>query len=75
MSQRPIIPLAYAASRAWAILWDHFVIPKPFARVAIVVGPAVYVGKGLNAEGLATLQLDMERNLEDLYREACSLIK
>jgi lysophospholipid acyltransferase (LPLAT)-like uncharacterized protein len=75
MSQRPIIPLAYAASRAWAILWDHFVIPKPFARVAIVVGPAVYVGKGLNAEGLATLQLDMERNLENLYREACSLIK
>ena len=75
MSQRPIIPLAYAASRAWAILWDHFVIPKPFARVAIVVGPAVYVGKGLNAEGLATLQLDMERNLENLYREARSLIK
>jgi len=51
------------------------VIPKPFARVAIVVGPAVYVGKGLNAEGLATLQLDMERNLENLYREARSLIK
>ncbi len=67
--------MAYAASRAWAIQWDRFVIPKPFARVAIVVGPPVYVGKGLDAEGLAALQLEMERNLENLYREARNLIK
>ena len=45
------------------------------ARVAIVVGPPVYVGKGLNAEGLSALQLEMERNLESLYREARSLIR
>ncbi len=53
MSQRPIIPMAYAASRAWKIQWDRFVIPKPFARVAIVIGPPVYVAKGLDAAGLA----------------------
>jgi lysophospholipid acyltransferase (LPLAT)-like uncharacterized protein len=29
LSQRPMIPLAYAASRAWKIKWDRFVIPKP----------------------------------------------
>src|SRR5580693_4637905 len=74
MSQRPIVPMAYAASRAWGILWDRFVIPKPFARVAIVVGPPVYVGKGLDAEGLSALQLEMERNLESLFQEARSLI-
>ena len=27
MSQRPILPMAYAASRAWLIAWDKFVIP------------------------------------------------
>ena len=75
MSQRPIIPMAYAASRAWKILWDRFVIPKPFARIAIMIGPPVYVRKGLNAEGLAALQMDMERNLEGLYREARNLLK
>jgi hypothetical protein len=74
MSQRPIVPMAYAASRAWGILWDRFVIPKPFARVAIVVGPPVYVAKGLDAEGLSALQLEMERNLESLFQEARSLI-
>jgi hypothetical protein len=35
----------------------------------------VYVGKGLDAEGLSALQLEMERNLENLCREASSLVK
>ncbi len=44
MSQRPILPMAYAASRAWLIKWDKFVIPVPFfARVAIAIGPPRYV--------------------------------
>ena len=66
--------MAYAASRAWGIMWDRFVIPKPFARVAIVVGTPVYVGKGLDAEGLAALQLEMERILDNLHQEARTLI-
>jgi lysophospholipid acyltransferase (LPLAT)-like uncharacterized protein len=70
-----MIPMAYAASRAWMIKWDKFVIPKPFARVAIVIGAPVYVAKGLDAPGLLRLQEEMERNLERLYREASSLIK
>ncbi len=74
MSQRPMIPMAYAASRAWHVQWDRFVIPKPFARVAIVVGPPVYVGKGLDAEGLTRLQGEMEENLQGLYRRAKTLI-
>jgi hypothetical protein len=74
MSQRPIIPMAYAASRAWEIMWDRFMIPKPLARIAIVVGAPVYVGKGLDADALAALQLDMERILENLRRQARELI-
>lgn len=74
MSQRPMVPMAYAASRAWQIQWDRFVIPKPFARTAIVIGPPVYVGKGLDADGLARLQGEMEENLRGLYRRANALI-
>jgi lysophospholipid acyltransferase (LPLAT)-like uncharacterized protein len=74
MSQRPMIPMAYAASRAWQIQWDRFVIPKPFARTAIVIGPPVYVGKGLDADGLAQLQGEMEANLRGLYQRAKALI-
>jgi lysophospholipid acyltransferase (LPLAT)-like uncharacterized protein len=75
LSQRPIIPMAYAASRAWKIKWDRFVIPMPLARLAIVVGDPVYVPKGVDAAGLARLQLDMEQNLLDLYRRASALLK
>ena len=74
MSQRPMIPLAFAASRAWKIKWDKFVIPKPLARVVIVIGAPVYVAKGLDAEGLLQRQSEMERNLKSLYAQARALI-
>jgi len=70
LSQRPIVPLAYAASRAWKIKWDRFVIPKPFARVCIAIGEPVYVAKSLDAPGLSALQVDMERRLKELYERA-----
>ncbi len=70
LSQRPIIPMAYAASRAWKIKWDSFIIPKPFARVAIVIGEPVYVTKGLDAAGLAGLQAAMELTLKNLFEKA-----
>ena len=70
LSGRPMIPLSYAASRAWKIKWDRFVIPRPFSRVVIAVGEPVYVPKGLDAPELERLQLDMERRLQALYQEA-----
>lgn len=75
MSQRPIIPMAYAASRAWKIKWDRFVIPLPGARIAIVVGAPVLVGKGLNAEGLERLQAQMEQTLKALFGQARALLE
>jgi lysophospholipid acyltransferase (LPLAT)-like uncharacterized protein len=70
LSQRPIIPMAYAASRAWKIKWDKFVIPQPLARIAIVVGEPVYVPKGLDAAGLERHQAEMESRLRALYERA-----
>jgi hypothetical protein len=70
MSGRPMIPLSYAASSAWKIKWDRFVIPKPLSRIVVAVGEPVYVPKGLNAAGLERLQDDMERRLQGLFRAA-----
>jgi lysophospholipid acyltransferase (LPLAT)-like uncharacterized protein len=74
LSQRPIIPLAYAASHAWKIKWDRFVIPMPGARIVIVVGEPVYVAKGLDAAGLGRLQQEMEQNLMGLYAQARAVL-
>ncbi len=70
ISGRPILPMTFAASRAWKIQWDRFVIPMPFARVVIAIGEPVWVPKGLNVAALETLQADMERRLQALFESA-----
>ena len=70
LSQRPIIPIAYAASSAWKIQWDRFIIPKPLSRIAIAVGEPVYIPKGLDAGALERHQIDMQTRLESLHVEA-----
>ena len=67
MSGRPILPLSYAASRAWLIKWDRFVIPWPFARIAIAIGPPCYVPRVTDAATLERLQLELEQELGRLF--------
>ncbi|GAC1302280.1 MAG: lysophospholipid acyltransferase family protein [Steroidobacteraceae bacterium] len=74
LSGRPMIPLSYAASRAWKIKWDRFVIPCPLSRIVIAIGAPVYVPKGLDAAGLERAQLDMERRLRSLFDQAQSVL-
>ena len=52
MSGRPMLPMAYAASRAWLIQWDKFVIPVPFARISIAIGKPRYVARVLDAAAI-----------------------
>jgi lysophospholipid acyltransferase (LPLAT)-like uncharacterized protein len=68
MSQRPILPMSYAASRAWLVKWDKFVIPVPFlARIAIAIGPPRYVARVTDAAALEALEGELERELHRLY--------
>jgi lysophospholipid acyltransferase (LPLAT)-like uncharacterized protein len=70
MSGRPMLPMAYAASRAWLIKWDKFVIPVPFARISIAIGRPHYVPRVLDAAGIERLQRVMEQELQQLYAKA-----
>ncbi len=67
MSGRPMLPMSYAASRAWLIKWDKFVIPLPFARIALAIGPPRYVPRVTDAASLQRLQLEMEAELKRLF--------
>jgi hypothetical protein len=75
MSGRPILPLAYAASRAWLVKWDKFVIPWPFARIAIAIGPPRYVPRVLDPPQMAALQGEMEAELKRLFELAREALK
>jgi lysophospholipid acyltransferase (LPLAT)-like uncharacterized protein len=67
MSGRPILPMSYAASRAWLIKWDRFVIPVPFSRIAMAIGPPCYVPRVTDAAALERLQGQMVVELKRLY--------
>ncbi|HEY5603399.1 MAG TPA: lysophospholipid acyltransferase family protein [Gammaproteobacteria bacterium] len=76
LTQAPLLPLAYAASRAWRLnSWDRFLIPMPFSRIAIVIGEPFTTPKGLHAEDLEPQRLQMENTLKDLTRQAEALLR
>jgi hypothetical protein len=70
MSGRPILPMAYAASRAWLIKWDKFVIPMPFSSVVIAIGPPKYVPRVTDAAAIERLQGELTAELKRLYEVA-----
>ncbi|HTW75019.1 MAG TPA: lysophospholipid acyltransferase family protein [Steroidobacteraceae bacterium] len=70
MSGRPIVPMAYAASRAWFVHWDRFVLPMPFARIAIAIGAPHTVPRVLDAARLERLQLEMAGVLRATFESA-----
>jgi len=74
MSQRPILPLSFAASRAWLIAWDKFVIPWPFSRIVIAVGEPRQVPRAIQPAALATLQQELAVDLKNLFGVARSAL-
>src|SRR5204862_494117 len=52
----PILPVAYAARRAWrAPGWDRLVVPQPFTTVQFVYGEPMLVERGADREAAAAL--------------------
>ena len=78
ISGRPMVPMAYAASRAWLVAWDRFVIPWPFARIAIAIGEPVSVARDFpisDEASVQALQARMERSLHEQFQRAKSALK
>ncbi|RMG42731.1 MAG: DUF374 domain-containing protein [Acidobacteria bacterium] len=60
----PIVPVAFAAERAWELrTWDRFVVPKPFSRALIAYGRPLEIGRD---EPLEAAAARLERALNDL---------
>jgi len=67
MSQRPMLPMAWCASRAKLIAWDKFVLPWPFSRIVIAVGPPRQVPRTLQPAALEAMQKEMAEELKRLF--------
>jgi len=70
MSNRPIVPLAYAARHAWTFHWDKFVLPWPFTRIAVAIGEPIRVPRTLDAQGVEQVQAAVEQALHAAYKAA-----
>jgi lysophospholipid acyltransferase (LPLAT)-like uncharacterized protein len=71
LSGRPIVPMAYAARRAWLCpTGDRFALPWPFTRVVMVIGEPVIIPKGQDAASLEDWQRTLRGLLESLYEQA-----
>ena len=67
----PLVPMACVADRAWYLdTWDHFMIPKPFARTVIAVGAPVEVPPKADLEGLEAVRDTMQQRIESLIQES-----
>lgn len=68
MAGAPVVPVAAAADRFWRLRsWDRMVVPKPFARIVVIVGEPV----GVPAESdLAAGQERVARALNAVAEEA-----
>ncbi len=76
MSGRPMLPMAFHASRAWQFrAWDRFVLPWPFARIVVAIGAPRQVPKGMDAAALEGWQREMERELLATYCAARSALE
>lgn len=71
IGRAPLVPIACAADRAWYLRrsWDHFMIPKPFARIALAIGDPVEVPATLTRQELERFRLHMQGVLEALVAE------
>ena len=66
-----LVPIASAADRAWYLdTWDHFMIPKPFARTVIAVGEPLEVPRTASMQELEAIRAEMQRRIEELIQDS-----
>src|SRR3979411_357929 len=50
--------------------WDHFLLPKPFARAVLIFSPPIFVPEDANSEVLEAKHAEMQSELERLRETA-----
>ena len=67
----PLVPVGLAASRAWRLgSWDRTVVPKPFARLSLVVGEPIAVSRDLPTSDLRSAATALTVALDRVEEQA-----
>ena len=66
-----VLPMAWSASRSFSFRsWDRTCVPMPFSRIDYFYGDPIDVPAGLDRDGIETYRLEVDRELNRLYRMA-----
>lgn len=72
----PVVPVAFfARPRKELHSWDRFVIPWPFARIAVVAAPPLTIERDPPPERLAELCREVDRRMAAAERDAEALLR
>lgn len=64
-----LVPIGCAADRAWYFnTWDRFMVPKPFARVAIAIGEPIAVPRSASMDEMESIRASMQSTMESLIQ-------
>ena len=73
---QPILPFHIEAASAWhAKSWDRALVPKPFSRVAVAVGPPFFVAAVADDAALEQRRLDLEAELQRLEQRTQAMLR
>ena len=65
--QVPVYPLAINYSSYWELKsWDRFQIPKPFAKVTLVIGEGIHIPPDLSPEDVEHWRQVVEQKLKEV---------
>jgi hypothetical protein len=71
----PILPFHLEADRFWELRsWDRTQIPKPWARVALVIGEPIYVASDADDAAVEAHRASLHAVLETLELRALALV-
>ncbi len=75
MTQSPIIPVTYGASRKRSFSsWDRFVFPYPFSRILFLWGDPIYVPADARADVIENTRKELEERLVSLTEAADRMV-
>ena len=73
---QPILPFHIEASSAWRVRsWDRALVPRPFSRVAVAVGPPFFVAADADDAVLEQRRQDLEAELQRLEQRATAMLR
>jgi lysophospholipid acyltransferase (LPLAT)-like uncharacterized protein len=73
---QPILPFHIEAASAWRVRsWDRALVPRPFSRVAVAVGPPFFVAADADDAALERRRQDLEAELHKAEQRATAMLR